>query len=153
MTNKNPAGNRPVPAPAEHSHLDACAACRELDALWNELLGPTTPRGEPDEAVTVSTEDLAAGVGAEAAGAQEAAGNGTLLGKRADTPRQGRGGELPEANRCRECGRWKRPQYETCFDCSGMALCSNCGQNYHDSQYEVCYSCGQSRWEEGEWDE
>ena len=148
-TTGKPNGNPPVP---EHSHLDDCAACREVDELWNELAGKEVQPGGQDGPRTISNADLAAGMKAGAAGAQEAAGSGTLLGKRTEITRKGSGGELPEANRCTQCGKWKRPQYETCFDCSGLVLCGNCGENYHDAQYEVCYNCGRSRWEDDDWE-
>ena len=46
-----------------------------------------------------------------------------------------------------QCGRPKQPQYPTCFQCSGLKLCDECGENYHSVEYETCYECsGNAEW-------
>ena len=46
------------------------------------------------------------------------------------------------ASACPGCGGRKKPEYDTCFACSGMELCDSCGENYYQSgQYTECYAC------------
>ena len=113
------------------SHLEVCPACRELDRLWEELTEKQATQAGPPRQADPQQQDTQ--------------GSGTMLGKRA-TARGRQRGELPEANRCPGCGGWKRPQYETCFRCSGQILCAVCGQKYHDDQYDRCYECNQARY-------
>ena len=119
----------------EHSgdsrdQLEVCAACRELDQLWNELLGDDPlPSGSRDSPT------------ADPSGWKEARGIGPILGERATSGKGSRKGPPPPNNCCPDCGRWKKAEYETCFACSGMVLCEDCGENYHHEEYDCCWEC------------
>lgn len=116
-----------------NSHLETCRPCRELDELWNQLIGaPETNTDRP----------------APEPNWKEAPEPGTAAGP---SGRGWKGRPLPPENTCPECGKWKKPQYDTCFACSGMTLCNECGVNYHSQEYEVCYQCSQDMWDDEDW--
>ena len=112
------------------NHLDVCATCRELHALWVRMFGDDPL---PHESADLPTADPSEW--------KEARGVGPVLGGREKTTKTGRRGPPSPDHTCPDCGRWKKPEYETCFACSGMVLCESCEENYHHEDYNRCYEC------------
>lgn len=123
-----------------NAHLEACPPCRELDRLWDQLFGDPSP--EKPQAAEPEWKTAA----------EQSRGGRTGVAGRPGG-RAGWGRPLAPENTCPECGKWKNAKYATCFGCSGMVLCEECGERYHSEEYDVCYECAGSPggWEE--WDE
>ena len=130
---------------ATREHLAACAACNRLHKQFEKDFGPERnetqnearargwTQGREDrwkrapEVQTAQMTESPAGAGAKRPGTAPAR-------MPAKTPAR------PPDHVC-QCGRSKQPQYLTCFQCSGLKLCGECGENYHSVEYETCYEC------------
>ena len=100
-----------------------------MDELWEKIFGEEKeapgfqPRTDPESEWKKPEQPI------------------NVMGNPSPPARRGRHGPPPPENSCPGCGGWKKAQYPTCFKCSGLVLCEECGENHHSEEYETCYEC------------
>ena len=92
---------------------------------------PGQPEGPGEESREPERKGWDSREGQGGQGKQDSQGNGSSSGAGANT-----------------CTHPRKPGYDQCFNCSGVKLCTHCGNGYYKPPNDRCRTCRNKAWQE-----